>query len=631
MAKRKAAYVDWHTDRVRAQLRERVEAGGLKKIFAHKALRVSGAVAAIAAALPTYALAQQVYGPQENNPRPNGYGQVVLQDQEDPYTAADNIGANPREERRTVKRTGRPFNYQLTVSPQLTYSDNVTLAPSGEEQADGLASVAFEGGALIDRVGFSGIINGRVELGTYFDQPQVNGEDLYDQFVVDQNITAAGTARIVDDLFYVDAALNSKQQALSDQSQFSGQSIAANDQQANAFSYSISPYLFSRLINDGTVEARYRYTNVIVDDEDAIDGIDDFLNDSETQEIVAEYDSGRLLDRVGFSVRGYANKTEETGSERLPEVDFEQLALSWSARYAMNRKVSVIGTVGYDEIDTNNNPNFDDDELSGVFWKAGLRAKPGRRTLVQVEVGDRYGGALVEGSASYQYSSRLEFRANLERNFRTGAQAVNQNSTVLQSETLAFAEELRLAQDVTSRDLTARTLQLNSDLQEFSARQSGLATTNSARLTAIGRTRRDNFVVSATYDDSDFGFQETENISLGGTWDRRLSRKLGVYARGNLQLTENSISSTSVMDCITALSTDPLTAGLPADVILGLCGDPSQLDNDVQTLSLLGGLRYRLFENTAAFAQVSRTQRFADTDAQEYEENAITVGLSFDF
>ena len=600
--------------------------------FLRKGLHSTIAIAAIGAVLPAFAIAQQAYGPSRDSEiRKSGYGQFLTgQQSREEQEEIGNIGASPGGQQRSPKRGGRPFNYTLTVTPQLTYSDNVTLAPDGQEQADGLASVAFQGGLLVDRVGFSGIVNGRLELGSYFDQPQVNGEDLYEQFVVDQNITAAGTARVIEDLLYLDMAANITQEALSQQSQFSGQSIAANDSQADSFSYSISPYLFSRLINDGTVEARYRYTNVVIDDDGVVDGIEDFLNDSESHEFIAEYDSGRLLDKVGFSVRAYANKTEETGSERLPEVDFEQQALSWAARYALSRKVSVVGTLGYDEIDTGTDQNFDDDDLSGVFWKAGLLLTPGRRTSVQLEVGDRYGGALVEGSAQYKYSSRLQFNASLQRNFRTGAQAGTAVTSVLQSDTLAFAEELRRAQDLSSREITQRTLQLNSDLQEFTARQSGLATTNSASASVVARTKRNNFVAQVAYDQSDFGFQETETLTLGGTWDRRLSRKLDVYARGNVQLASADIGGTT-MDCIAALSIDPLTAGLGAAAIAALCATPGDLDSETQTMSLLGGVKYRLLENVAAFVELSRTQRFADNDAQEYEENALSVGLSFDF
>ena len=50
--------------------------------------------------------------------------------------------------------------------------------------------------------------------------------------------------------------------------------------------------------------------------------------------------------------------------------------MSGDLRYPLSRKLSVVGTVGYDEIDTNDSPFFEDDDLSGVFWKAGLLATP---------------------------------------------------------------------------------------------------------------------------------------------------------------------------------------------------------------------------------------------------------------
>ena len=69
-----------------------------------------------------------------------------------------------REDSRTEppRNTSGRIPYSLRVSPQVTYSDNVDLSPDNE-QADGLASVVFEGGVLLNRVNFNGFVNGRIE------------------------------------------------------------------------------------------------------------------------------------------------------------------------------------------------------------------------------------------------------------------------------------------------------------------------------------------------------------------------------------------------------------------------------------------------------------------------------------
>lgn len=522
------------------------------------------------------------------------------------------------------------LGYSLSVSPQLTYSDNVTLAPEGSESEDGLASVEFTGGLLIDRVNFTGIVNGRLEVGSYLDPASENGQELYDQFIVDQNIRSAATAEFVDNLLYLDLAASTERRALDERSQFSQQSIAANERQATSYSYSVSPYLRTEFSNRSTVAARYRFIDVKIDDEDAAQGVDNFLNDSQSQEVVAEYTSGRLLDRLSFSLRAYAAQTQEQGSDVLPEVDFDQNAYSGSVRYPLSRKLSAVGTIGYDDIDTNNNPAFDDDELSGVFWKAGLLATPGRRTRAQLEVGERYGGTLIEGAAEYIYSSRLRFRANLSRNFNTSAQLQNAQQDILQGETLAFSEDLRRLQNLTASDVLDQTLNFNSDLQDLTQRRSGLARSNTADFAVVANAGQNDFTLRVGYDDADFGFQETETISLNGAWNRRLSRKLDAYARGSYQYTTAN-GGDSLVDCLAALATDPATAGLPDATLTQLCQDTSILDTDTQTLSVLGGFGYRVYQDISAFIQYGHTNRSADSATLEFKENAITIGLTFDF
>ncbi len=571
-------------------------------------LLVGSGFAAAFAWMPTFAVAQQ----SQNSQRSSA---IDEEQQIDPFSPRNRAGF---------------LGYSLSLSPRFTYSDNVNLDPSGQEVSDGLASAELRGGLLVDRVNFTGIVNGRIEVGSYFDPPNVGGQDLYDQVVVDHNVRAAGTAEFVDNLLYLDLAGATERRALDERSRFSSQSIAANDQLADSYSFSASPYVLTKFSNDSSLEARYRYVNVQIDDKDGIQGIDNFLNDSETHEVVAEYSSGKLLDRLSFSLRAYANQTDETGSDILPVVDYDQATVSGSVRYPLSRKVSVIGTVGYDDIDTNNNPLFDDDKLSGIFWKAGLLATPGRRTEAQLEIGERFGGTLVEGLAEYKYSSRLRFQADINRTFNTSSQLQSNNASVLQSETLAFAEELRLLQNTTASDVLNRTLQFNDDLRDLSERRSGLATSNNASFAAIAKTKRDDFVLRAGYDDADFGFQQTDTISLSGAWNRRLSRNLNLYARGTYQDSSTNINGT-MLDCITALSTDPATAGLTNAAITQLCQDPANFNADTQTASVLGGIGYTIFKDVSAFIQYARTQRFAEVDSLEFEENALTVGLTLDF
>ncbi|MGV6800667.1 MAG: hypothetical protein ACWA5L_01950 [bacterium] len=526
----------------------------------------------------------------------------------------------------------RLLEYQLNVSPRVTMSDNANLDPEFTAEGDTLASVRLDGGMLIDRMKFSGLVSGTIELGSYLDVPtdfdpfSGSFQERYDNFVVDQDVQAAATAEFVDDLVYLDMSAAAQQRALNDSGAFSTTSIAASQQEAKIFSYSVSPYVFRKLINGSEIEARYRYTSIGIDDSNAAANTDNFLNDSQSHELLAEYSSGRLYDRLGFSLRGYATNTKETGSDVLPEVDFEQRAVSGDIRYPFSRKLSATATIGYDNIDTNGNQFFDDDAMTGIFWKAGLLATPGRRTRAQIEVGNRYDGTWVEADAAYRYSSRLQFQGSISRSLQTQAQGLSRNNAVLQGETFSYAEQLRSLQGQTSESVLDQALFFNREYDDLSRLRSGIARSDRATFSVVGDTGQTNFVVTSGYDRSDFGFERTQSYIVGSSLEHDLSRSINLYARGNYQYT-----TTTLIDCLAALAVDPQTAGLSDAALQLLCQNPSDFEGAAHTVSILGGISRDIFRNAEAFAEISRTQRFADENIDEYMENALTVGLTFKF
>ncbi len=523
------------------------------------------------------------------------------------------------------------IGYSLSASGQLTYTDNVLLVREEEAEGDAIASLILSGGVFVDRPRFTGLVSGDVQIGTYLD-PVTDGagNEQYDRLRVNRNVTGAGTFKIKDNLFYVDVGLAAQQQALGLNSLEADRQGAANQQRADALSFSVSPYLYSRLSNDGAVEARYRYTKVYVDDDGQIEGIDNYLNDSETHEVLASYDSGGLMDRLRVVLNVYGNTTSETGSDVLPEVDYTQNAVYADVTYPLNRRLSVTGTIGYDDVDTNGNPFFTDDEISGAFWKAGLIATPGRKTRAELAVGERYGGTWVDGSAEYKLSSRLAIRGDVSRTFQTRAQGVSQSFGRLQSNTLGYIDALRESTDLTANEIAGRAVTFNSNLTDFNRGRSGLSASDTASLSIIGQNPRTNLVITGGYDNSDFGFQQTESIFLGTRIERRLSRRNSVYGRADIRKSDTSIGQT-FLECTLALSTDPVFASFTAAEITAICQNPSNFTDEATTLNLAIGARRQLGDNVSAYAQIGRTERSSDNVNLGYEENAITVGVTYDF
>lgn len=524
----------------------------------------------------------------------------------------------------------RSLSYRFLVSPRVTWSDNVTLAPEGQELEDSLASVYMAGGALINRVNFSGIVNGSVQVGRYFDPPEIDDEPLYEQTVFSPNILAGGTARIVENLAFLDVSASARQQALDESTRTAGTSLANIDRQATSYAVSVSPYLRTEFSDESAVEARYRYVGVTVDDADAFNGVENYLNDSQAHELLAEYSSGRLYDRFGFAARAYANQTQEEGSDVLSEIDYTQASVSGDLRYSFSRKVALVGTVGYDDIDTEGDSPFDDDDLSGAFWKAGVSLQPGRRTQARLELGERYGGTWVDAAASWRYSSRLQFRLAATRRFLTASQAQAGRFSVLQTETLTYAEELRQLQNLTAEEILDRVLDYNSGLSDLTQQQAGLSRSDQVYADMIAQTPRWSLILRSGFDRYDYGVQTIDTYTASARSDYRLSRRLNAYGLARYQHSDTDAEN-GFDDCVAALQADPETAGLPDETLALLCDLQVGITENTDTVTVSAGLDYLLFRDINAYAELSRSQRFSDIEENEYTENAVTVGVSYQF
>ncbi len=523
------------------------------------------------------------------------------------------------------------IGYALSASPQVTYTDNVLLDSGTNPQEDAIASLILNGGVFVNRPHFTGLVSGDVRFGGYLNPATDNaGVEQYDQFRVDKNVTGAGTIKFIDNLLFLDLGLAAQQQALGQNAAIADRQGAANEQRAEALSYSVSPYLYSKFSNEGSAEARYRFTRVTVDDADKVSGVENYLNDSDTSEVLLSYDSGKMMDRLRFSLNAYGNDTKESGSDILPEVDYSQAAVYTDLRYPLNRRISLTGTLGYDDINTNGSAYFVDSEISGAFWKAGLLLKPGHRTQIQVELGERYGGTWVESEGEYRLSSRLMVRSHISRTFQTRAQGISNSFSALQSQTLSYIDDLRQNTDLTANEIAGRAVTFNSNLTDLNRGRSGLAASDNATLSVIGRNARTQYTISGGYDKSDFGFQETESLFIGTRVERRLSRRTTVYGRLSARRAETTVSQ-SFLDCTLALSTDPAFAGLTQAEITAICQNPASFIDKATTIDAALGGRYRLGDNVSAFLQINRTDRNSQNNNLDYTQNAVTVGVTYDF
>lgn len=510
------------------------------------------------------------------------------------------------------------FGYGLSVGPRVTYTDNINLSSDAAKEDEVAGSIAANGSAIYSTNRITAILDGSLDVSYLVDQSEL---------VASQDVGAVGTLTIAENLFYVDAAGSSSRQLAGENARFSRNINAGRAQRVNVHNIALSPYL-NRRFNDGSAaEIRYRVSQVIIDDDRTALGAN-FNNDSRTQEAIASYQTGERFDRVEIGLTAYGNKTREYGSTAIQDFEFKQGTLEANLQFALSERFALTGAVGYDEVDTDAPPQFvPADRLSGVFWRAGFRARPGRRTDVRLEYGQRYGDDFINADLRYELSNRLNFSASASRSFRTRAQAVSTNYEALQRRTLDFVDRLRQGEAGDAEAIIDALTRSNR--QRFSAQNIGFGIANeaNARLSALLGTRS-TASLFGFYSDTDFGFRRITAYGGGLGVQHQMSRRLSAFG----DLFYRYVDSTSDL---TSCLADPRLFGfdvtLPGFDPMVACDSLIGVEGVTNTVGGRLGASYRLARNVSAFGEYSHTERFSKNPLLEYGENTATLGLQVDF
>lgn len=515
------------------------------------------------------------------------------------------------------------FGYAASVSPRVTYTDNINLADDGSKDNDVILSTLFTGGAIVSTPRVTALMLGDLDF-SYLTEAG--------DFVVNQNVGAASTFTLADNWLYVDASGQTSRQLLGDNARFSGNLNAARNQRANVHSFTASPYIYHRMPDQSAVELRYRYSRVFIDDDNASANLlgNDFLNDSTSHEAVASYESGGAFERFRFRLVAYGNQTDETGSDQLPVFEYDQGSLLGEAQFALSRSFFLSGAVGYDEVDTKSATSlfFNDDMLSGVFWRAGFSARPGRRSRIRVEYGERYGDDFIDADAFYEISQRLIFTAGASREFRSRAQGVNAQFRGAQSQTLDFADRLREGQEISPRSVIEAANSFANVIAGRAAQTAGVSISDNAFAALSAVYDRTQVTMRASYADDDFGFRQIESFNGALTVRHRMSRRLNAYGSVDFRRADTSVDAASCQANPFLFGLNPFAPGFD---LIADCADVAANNGVTNTVIGRVGAAYQLYKNVSIFGEYSHAERFSEVAALEYGENAATAGFTLEF
>lgn len=515
------------------------------------------------------------------------------------------------------------FGYSAGVSVRGGYSDNINLQRGALKEDEFFMSTLFTGGAIVSTPRVTALVLGDLDFSYLINQGD---------FRISQNIGATSTFTGVDNWLYFDLSGSTTRQLVGDNARFSGNINAGRNQQANVHSYSASPYIFHEFADASTAELRYRYSQAFVDDDRSLSStlFGGSINDSVMHEAVAQYDTGGKFDRVRLIFTAYGADTTEEGSDPFPDFGYRQGSVSMSARAPLTDRFALSGAVGYDEIENQGSAAifFSDEELSGVFWRAGFSAQPGPRSSIRLEYGQRYGDDFVDADARYDISQRFVFTASASRSFRTRTQSGASQFQSTQRDVLEFADRLRDGQELNARGVIDAANWFSNGRSTGRAQTSGVAVTDQASAALTGDFGRTEISANGYYSDEDFGFRQVQTLGGGLNLRRRMSRKLTGYGSVNYRRIDTEF------DPATCVANPPIFGLDPTDPDFDAVADCAAIAADEGvTNTLLGriGASYRVYENASLFVEATRSERFARNPNLEYAENTIIAGITLDF
>ncbi len=515
------------------------------------------------------------------------------------------------------------FGYAASVSVRAGYSDNINLSRSALKDDEYILSTMFSGGAILSTPRVTALVMGDLDFSYLLDAGDFN---------VNQNIGATSTFTAADNWLYFDLSGSTSRQLLGDNARFSGNINAGRSQRTNVHSYTASPYVYHQFADESTAELRYRFSQVFVETPQSAAAFfnGNAVNDSTTHEVLAQYDTGRKIDRMRLRLTAFGSDTTEEGVSIFPDIGYRQGFVSADAQVNLTDRFALSGGVGYDDVETQGAATlfFNDDNLSGFFWRAGFTARPGPRSFLRLEYGERYGDDFIDASMNYQISQRFVFSAAASRSFRTRAQSVTSQFRATQREALEFADRLREGQELSARSIIESANWYAASRDFGRSQTTGVAISDSASAGLTGDFGRTELGLSAYYSDDDFGFRQIDGFGGSLNLRRQLARRLTGYGSVNFRRTDTSFDQAT---CVA----NPLIFGLDTtDPMFNAIADCASLglDNGISN-TVIGrvGASYRLYENASVFVEASHTERFSNNALLEYNENSILAGITLDF
>jgi len=278
------------------------------------------------------------------------------------------------------------WQFQQGARSEVTYTDNIDLAPEGEEDD----ALIFRSGPTVSIRGDAARISGGIDAALLGRTETLSDEDTSPE--IDVDLGATGNLEAVPDLVFVDASA-SVSRLLTDGGEAQSASGANVTNRETFQTYRISPYVVNRLGSFARMRTRYSATQTVSGG--------DAASDSLTHEGTVTLQDGRSFGQLGWTVDGLVS--EEV---RADATDVSRRRGRLSLTYPVFDRLEAIARAGYETFEESGDNGAAGIDRADPFWSIGLRWQPSPATSLRAEVGQRFGGETFALDAEHEVSER---------------------------------------------------------------------------------------------------------------------------------------------------------------------------------------------------------------------------------
>lgn len=416
----------------------------------------------------------------------------------------------------------------LTITPRVaveeTWTDNVRSTTSNE-QSDFVTTTSAGVGVRADGNNADLLFDYDVAYDLYADADDLNG--------IRHDLRTVGESQLIEDHLFLDVYGALNQQTVTTTGPVSATDRTTAGGQKMVLSYGIAPTWRQRLGDVADAQVGYELSGVDYMESDVGDAGSGY-NDAVIHTFTGRLTRADETDRL----RLYGDARREF-TDRRDTNDMTRTTVSGRGEYWVVRQAAILGTVGWDDIESDVALS---DDVDGAFWMVGGIWKPSPRTYLEAQIGRRFDAVTGDLKATWDITERTSLVASYDSAVTTQQE---QQIRDLRGYTLGRTEAGDLAlidpsgRPVPGQDALALLQPVYVDTlfraQTFSV---GLDGTR-------GRT---SFHVTARYTERDFGLVgggSDETLGLEGSVGHRLAPDL-----------DASLSAAAVRTSTDGISTD---------------------------------------------------------------------------